>query len=192
MQNEIIPEVLKRRSIRAFSDKPIPNNIIKNAIESARWAPSAFNEQPWRFIIGNKHQNPDTYNKILQSLNEWNQRWAKNAPVLILQVGKTFYDLDGRNNEYFLYDCGQATAMLVLQLTKHEVFTHQMAGFDKKIAKELLNIPEKYEPIVVIAAGFQGDIEILPEDLKEIENKKRERLGHEKIAMSEWDKPFEF
>ena len=192
MKENIIPEILKRRSIRAFSPKEIPISALKNAIEAARWAASSFNEQPWTFIIGDKYKNPETYNKILQTLNEWNQRWAKNAPVLILQVGKTFFDLDGRFNDYYKYDCGQATAMLVLQLTRENIFAHQMAGFDKQKAKDLFNIPEGYEPTVVVAIGFQGDINILPEDLKEIENSERTRKSLDKIAFSEWNKPFEF
>ena len=186
----ILPEIRKRRSIRALNDKEIPEKIIHRAVLAAQWAPSSFNEQPWKFVIGNKYKNPETYQKILASVNEWNYRWVQKAPLLFALIGKTFFDLDGRNNTYFSYDCGQAAAFLVLQLTKDNIFTHQIGGFDKEMLAKNLNIPKGYEPVVVIVAGYQGEISELPEDLQAEENKERTRKHLDKVGLNEWDKPY--
>ncbi len=187
---KIIEEIRRRKSIRALSSKEIPEEILRRAVSAAQWAPSSFNEQPWKYIIGNKYKNPQTYEKILASVNEWNYRWVQKAPVLFALIGKTFFDLDGRDNTYFAYDCGQSAAFLVLQLTKDGVFTHQIGGFDKELLAKNLNVPKGYEPVVVIVAGYQGEISELPEDLQVEETKERTRKPLEKTGWSEWDKPY--
>jgi hypothetical protein len=101
--------ILKRWSPRSFTDKPVSNEDLKKIFTAAAWAPSSSNEQPWRFLIG--HKGDPTYSKIFASLVEFNQLWAKTAPVLILSVGKRTFTKDGSPNAWHLHDTGAALGL---------------------------------------------------------------------------------
>ena len=90
-----ISENIKNRwSPRAFDSRPVEEDKLLSVLEAGRWAASAFNEQPWRFVIGNKGE--EKYDKILASLVEWNQQWAAKAPVLILNLAKKTFSRNGK------------------------------------------------------------------------------------------------
>ena len=177
-----------RWSPRAFADKPIALDIIKKVLEAARWTASCFNEQPWRFIIGIKDQN-ESYTKILNSMGEFNQLWAKNAPVLILACGKKVFTHNQKPNKHFSYDVGQAAASLSLQATAENLFVHQMAGFSPEKAREFFNIPEDYEAITTMAMGYLGDPDSLDEKSKASELATRVRRPMHEICFGDgWEK----
>jgi nitroreductase len=111
----VIEDILKRWSPRAYSDKPVTPQSLKEVFEAARWAASSYNEQPWRFLVG--HRGDETYRKIFDALVEFNQSWAKSAPVLILSAGKKTFTSNGSPNHYQLHDVGAATAYIALQAT---------------------------------------------------------------------------
>jgi len=161
-----------RWSPRAFSEKTISDNSLLKLIEAARWSPSASNIQPWHFIIGKKHDA--TYQKIFETLVEFNQLWAIHAPILILSCGERT-GKDGSENKSFKYDVGQAVAHLTFQAMSDGIYAHQMAGFSKEKAIELLQIPNNFEPLTVIALGYLGDPTILPARMQVSENADRER-----------------
>lgn len=172
----------KRKSIRAFASKEIENSLIERMILVAGSSSSAYNEQPWRFIIVNS-KNTDAFQKAISCLSEWNANWAKSAPLIIIGISKTTFSHNGINNRHAWFDLGQAMAFLTVQATADELFVHPMAGFDTEKAKELFLIPEGFEPVVFAAIGYQGNADILPLDLQKLEKKERIRKPVSEIAM---------
>ena len=103
---------LRRWSPRAFADKEVSTDDLKKIFEAARWAASSYNEQPWRFFLGRR--GDATYQKIFDALVEFNQGWAKSAPVLILSVASNKFAQNGKPNQYSIHDTGTATGYLSL------------------------------------------------------------------------------
>ena len=150
-----IHELLARRwSPRAFSSRPVEPAKLTQLFEAARWAPSSYNAQPWAFIVATR-EDAEGYNRLLSTLVEVNRQCAQQAPVLILAVAKLDYDHVARPNRHALYDLGQAVANLTVQATALDLHIHQMGGFDPRSARELFAIPAGYEPVAVLALGYQ-------------------------------------
>lgn len=169
----VYPLIKMRWSPRAFSDKPVEKEKLQSLFEAARWAPSSMNEQPWRFIVGQKGEA--TWEKIHDSLVEFNQRWAIQAPVLVVNLAKKTFTYKGRDNTTFMYDTGQAVAFLIIEAVNQGLVAHQMGGFHAEKISELFGIPEDFLPISVTAIGYQGDPMQLPEDMIKPEFRERER-----------------
>ena len=176
----------QRRSRRAYSSQPIEQEKIDSLFEAARWAPSSMNEQPWAYIYATKDQ-PELWNKLLEALNESNRVWAKEAPLLILSMARKIHIRNGAVNGAAKYDVGAANAFLSMQATHFGLNVHQMGRYDRQKAIESLNIPETHEPMVIMAIGYLGDAENLPENLKQREAAPRERYTQEFFVMN---KPF--
>lgn len=172
--NYPILEVLKQRwSPRAYSDKPVEIEKIKSIFEAARWAPSSRNEQPWRFIVGQK--GDETWESIFDILDPWNQKWAFMVPVLVLNIANKFSDYKHLKNDKYQYDTGQAVAMMVTEAVNQGLYGHQMGGFNPQKAIEVFNIHEDYEPLSVSAFGYYGNPGLLPNDMHESEMEERTR-----------------
>ncbi len=184
-----IEELLARRlSPRAFSSQPVEKEKLNLLFEAARWAPSSYNEQPWRFLVAARDEKGQ-YDRILGTLMEGNRLWARHAPVLILAVAKKDFSHSGQPNRHALYDTGQAVANLTVQATALELDVHQMAGFDADKARRAFRIPEGYEAVTVMAVGYRGDPEDLPEPLRSREAAPRTRKPIEEIVFSgSWGK----
>ena len=187
----MIHELLKKRySPRVFANKNIEHEKILNLLEAARWSPSSMNGQPWRFIIASK-EDISNFNNLLGVLNERNQTWAKDAAVLILTIAKLDYDSAGQLNKHALYDLGNAAANLTFQATAMDLFVRQMGGFNVEKARDVFSIPGGYEPVCVLAAGYKGNPEILPESLKVREKAVRTRKDLGEIAfLGKFGKPY--
>jgi nitroreductase len=156
-----IHELLARRwSPRAFAPRPVEREKLTQLFEAARWAPSSYNAQPWAFIVTTR-EDAEGYNRLLSTLVDVNREWAQRAPVLILAVAKLDFDHAARPNRHALYDLGQAVGNLTVQATALDLHIHQMGGFDPRSARELFAIPTGYEPVAVLAVGYQ---EGLPAD----------------------------
>ena len=171
-----------RWSPRAFSAQPLEKEKLQSILDAARWSPSAGNEQPWRFIIG-IHPD-DTWTKIFETLDEGNKAWVKNAPVVILAIGKKTRGKRDSENTWFAYDTGQAVAHLSIEATHQGLFVHQMAGFDPEMAIRLFEIPADYQPITALCLGYLGDPEILSEDQKKSELSLRTRRDFDELVFS--------
>ena len=158
---------IERWSPRAFIDEPIEPGRIKALFEAARWAPSCYNEQPWRFYYA---AAPESREKFLSVLVEKNQKWARKAPLLILlAANKTFTD-GGRENPWADFDAGAAWMSLALQARKMDLYAHAMAGFDRNGACEILGLDaEEYHVLAAIAVGRRGSVSDLPEEFREME-----------------------
>jgi len=180
--NNILPILKKRWSPRAFDDRPVEPEKLRNIFEAARWSPSASNIQPWVFFLGIKGDN--AYNKIFDMLVEFNQKWSKFAPVLILNCGKITNDKDEANGTW-QYDTGQAVAHMSVQTVEEGLYIHQMAGFDALKAAELFSLPEDVQAISVSAIGYLGDPSILHPRMQKSELAERERKELDTFVFSD-------
>ena len=170
-----VHDLIRRRwSPRAFSDRAVPPDELRRIFEAARWAPSSANEQPWSFVLATKETRAD-YDRLFSCLLPGNQLWVGQAPVLMLSVAKLTFDEDQSPNRHAIHDVGLAVENLVLQALSQDVFVHQMAGFEVEKARELLNLPAWYEPVAMIALGYLGDPNTLPETLRDRELSPRVR-----------------
>lgn len=177
-----IHELLERRwSPRAFDGKKIEKEKIQRMFEAARWSPSASNEQPWSFIIG--QQGDETYDKIFETLVEFNQLWVKTAPFAGITIGQKNTS-KGKPNGWYSYDVGQAMAHLSFQATHDGLFVHQMGGFDREKANKIFDIPEDFESITAFAIGHIGDYKVLHPNLQKLEIQERERKNMETYVFS--------
>lgn len=150
----VILDVLRRRwSPKVFSSRPVEPEKLWTILDAAQWAPSSVNEQPWSFVLVTT-ENLEAYNLLLSCLNEKNRQWAQYAPVLILSVAKMYREMDGKENRYAFHDVGLATTNLMIQATALEIHTDAMVGFSVERTREVLGIPEGYEPVAVIALGY--------------------------------------
>jgi len=175
--------IQERRSSRAYSSQFIEPEKINSLFEAARWAPSSMNEQPWVYIYATKDQ-PELWNKLLDTLHESNRLWAKEAPLLILSIARKTHLRNGVSNGAARYDVGAANAFLSIQATQLGLNVHQMGGYDRQKAIESFNLPETHEPVVILAVGYAGDTENLSENLRLREAAPRERNTQEFFVMN--------
>jgi nitroreductase len=158
-------------------------------LEAARWAPSANNGQPWRFIVGrtNTGVTDESFKALFSSLMPGNQAWANNAPILIAAVALG-ENPDGSPRNIASYELGLAVAQLTTQAEFLGLKVHQMAGFDKEVILSSFSLTSGADPIVVLALGHLGDPSSLPDWAKERESAPRERLPLSEVALVEsWD-----
>ncbi len=178
------PVLNRRWSPRAFSSEIIPDKLIRNLFEAARWSPSASNEQPWSFILGFK--GDQTYESIFNTLVEFNQLWAVKAPVLVLACGRTLsLKNPGKQNAHWQYDVGQAVAHLSFQAMSDGLFVHQMSGFDAKLAENAFQLPADIKAVTVIAIGYYGDASLLHPNLQKLEQNPRDRRPLSETVFAE-------
>jgi len=170
----ILDVISKRWSPRAFSDKMIEHEKLLSIFEAARWAPSAFNEQPWTFLVVTK-ENEKMYEKLYSCISEFNKPWTHNAPVLILTLAKKTFTHNGSENTYAYYDLGLAVSNLLIQATSFDIYMHQLAGFSKEKALQEFDIPDNYEPATVIVMGYLGKENSLSKELLQKEQAPRIR-----------------
>lgn len=173
--------IAQRWSPRVFSNQVVEEDAISALLEAARWSSSAFNEQPWRFMVGKKGE--ETWNKILETLVEWNQQWAKTAPLLVLNIAKLNFTHNNKPNDVAEYDLGQAVATMVLEAVDRGLFSHQMTGFDSDKAAEVFNIPEGYKAVSVTAFGYYGNPDDIPGDIAKLEANERSRNELKEMAF---------
>ena len=184
----VLPVLHSRWSPRSFSDREVAPADLARVFEAARWAASSYNEQPWRFLVGTR--NSLTYKKIFDALAPFTQGWAGSAPVLILGASSTKFAHNGADNRNALYDLGAASSYLTLQAASLGIATHQMAGFDENAARKAFEIPDDYLIGAVIALGYQGEPDKLPNDkIKAQETAPRTRKPLEDFVFSAWDTP---
>jgi nitroreductase len=182
-ESPILEVIQRRRSRRAYADKPVEQEKIHSLFEAARWAPSSVNEQPWLYLYATKDQ-PELWEKIFEALNDSNKIWAGNAPLLIVSLARKNFIRNDRPNESARYDLGAANAFLSLQAAHLGLNVHQIGGFHAAKVITNLNIPGYYEPVVIMAIGYPGDMENLPENLKLRELAPRERYVQQVFVMN--------
>lgn len=183
-ESPILEVIQMRRSRRAYADQLVSKESIQSLFEAARWAPSSVNEQPWLYLYATRDQS-ELWNKIFEALNDSNKVWAQHAPLLIVSLARKNFTRNDRPNLSARYDLGAANAFLSLQAAHLGLNVHQIGGYNPETIKVNLNIPDHYESVVIMAIGYPGDVEMLPEHLKLRELAPRERYVQQEFVMNQ-------
>ena len=179
----------ERWSPYAFEDRLVPNADLRSLFEAARWAPSSYNEQPWRYLVATK-DDPEQFQRLLSCLVEGNQIWAKAAPVLALGVVSLRFALNAQDNRAAVHDLGLAAGNLLVEATVRGLFVHQMIGILPDKAREIYGIPEGFEAWTGLAIGYKGDPTSLPARLRERDLAPRHRKPLREFVFSgKWENP---
>ena len=157
---EVSDLILNRWSSKAMSGQAITDEELFSLFEAARWAPSAFNNQPWRFIYA-KRETPE-WQKLFNPLVDFHKQWVKNAAALVVVVSKDNYELNGKPCRTHSFEAGAAWENLALQGSLSNLVVVCLSGFDYDQVKEELKIPDGYTLEVMGAIGRPGKKEDLP------------------------------
>ncbi|MBD3210371.1 nitroreductase [Candidatus Micrarchaeota archaeon] len=169
----ITPLLVNRWSPRAMTGEKIDDGELMALFEAARWAPSAFNGQLWRFIYAKRDTRH--WDRIFALLGEWNQNWCRNAAVLVVIVTRKLFEYNDKPSRTCAFDCGAAWENLALEGTARGLVVHGMSGFGYERAREELGIPEKFGVMAMCAIGRRAPKDALPEDMQEKEFPKGRR-----------------
>ncbi len=170
----IVPAIAGRWSPVCFDpDRPVADADLAALLEAARWAPSAYNEQPWRFLLA-RRSDTSGFETMLSCLADANQVWARHAPVLLLaMVVRTM--TDGRPNRMAEHDLGLATANLLVEATARGLYVHPMGGIRPERICHIYRLPEDILPLTALAVGYLGDGRLLPEAVRARDHQPRAR-----------------
>ena len=175
------PLLSERWSPRAFdAQHAVTDEALTALLEAARWAPSANNSQPWRFVVAQRGDRD--FATLVALLAGANQVWAQHASALVLVAAETT-DANGAARSHALYDTGQAVAQLVAQAQAEGLVTHQMGGFDAAGAAAAFALPTGLTPVVVVAVGQHDPQAVLPEAYAVRENAPRTRLALDELVL---------
>lgn len=164
----INPLILERWSPRAMSGEAISDEELMALFEAARWAPSSYNNQPWRFIYAKR--GTEHWDRLFGLMVEFNQSWARHAAVLVVVISKKTFDYNGKPAHTHSFDTGAAWENLAIEAETRGLVTHGMEGFDYDKARKELAVPDDYEVEAMIAIGRKGRKEDLPAGLQEKES----------------------
>ena len=176
----INPLILNRWSPRSMTGETLSDNDIMSLFEAARWAPSSYNNQPWRFIYAKR--NTEHWDRFLNLLVEGNKIWANNAALLVVVISRKNFEFNEKPAITHQFDAGSAWENLALEASSRGIVAHGMQGFDYKKAGVDLAIPPDFEVMAMIAIGKKGSTEILPPELQEKE-KLTDRKPFKEIIM---------
>jgi nitroreductase len=175
--------IQNRRSTRVFRNEAVTEEKIFSLFEATRWAPSSVNEQPWLYLYATPNQT-ELWKKMIEPLSDGNKAWVKDAPLLVLSLARKAFSRNGIPNFYAMYDLGGANAMLSVQAVDLGLQVRQMAGFDREMARQNLNVPNEFELGVFMAVGYPGDADTLPEPIKAKELAPRTRFLQQEFVRN--------
>ena len=182
--------IANRWSGRAYdASKQVSHEQIIALLEAARWAPSCFGDEPWRFIVWDKNADASAWQLAFECLVPGNQSWVKAAPVLMLVCADTLFGHNQTPNRWGQYDTGAAAENLCLQASHMGLMAHQMGGFNADKAREQFAIPAQYMPMAMLCVGYAADIATVTGEAltREMAERKRKPLGELFFADS-WGK----
>jgi nitroreductase len=187
-----IHDIIARRwSPRSFdASQALEHQKLLSCLEAARWAPSCYGDEPWRFVVCDRFADEAGWQKLFSCLTPKNQRWAAKAPVLLLACAGATFRASGNPNRWAQYDTGAAVMSLSLQATAEGLASRQIGGFDADKARAAFAIPDDFTPMVAIALGYRAGIDTLDEDFHapELDERKRRPLGDHCFAGT-WNRP---
>jgi nitroreductase len=166
-KENIAPILVNRWSPRAMTGEPLDRTQYMPLFEAARWAPSSYNNQHWRFLYATR--GDEKFERFSDLLNEGNREWAEDAAVLVTLVSKQTFDHNGEPARTHSFDTGAAWQNLALEASKRGLVAHAMQGFDYEAAAEQLDVPEEFTVECMIAIGERAPKEALPEELRDRE-----------------------
>jgi nitroreductase len=158
------PILRDRWSPRAFRTTPVPQDALLSVLEAGRWAASSNNGQPWRWIIATS-ADASAHAAAVACFGARNQRWAKDAPVLMFSLAATVFEGNAKPNAYAWHDTGAAGAQMSLQATALGLVIHTAGGIEREIVRKTYAVPEDFDICAGLALGYQGEPDDLPEDL---------------------------
>lgn len=164
---EIESNIINRWSPRSFSGEEISDKELYSLFEAARWAPSSFNNQPWRFIFAKRDSK--NWKLLFDLLVDFNKQWCVNASVLVVIVSRKTFEHNGKPSFTHQFDAGAAWQNLAIQATSIGLATHAMQGFDYDRAKKDLGVPDEFEVVAMVAIGKKAPKERLPTELQQRE-----------------------
>lgn len=165
--HDILELILRRWSPRAMTGEPVSESQLMQLFEAARWAPSTYNEQEWRFLYA--HRETSDWSRFLELLVLPNQAWCQHAGVLIVTLSRKTFVRNENPNPVHSLDTGMAVQNLHLQATAMDLVAHSMSGFDREKARQELKVPEEFAIECMTAVGHPGDPANLPKELQERE-----------------------
>ncbi len=184
-ENEINYLILKRWSPRSFSSEKIDDKDLKSLFEAAKWAPSAYNNQPWRFIY--VKNGGAKWKKMFSLLVDFNQAWVNKAAVLVLVISRQIFIHNNQANPTASFDAGSAWENLAIEAVNRGLIAHAMSGFDFEKAKKSFKIPDNYKVEVMIALGKQGSKSSLSLEMQEKEQPSDRKPLKEIISEGKFD-----
>lgn len=186
-------DIRSRWSPRSFASRDVTDAQLRILLHAARWAPSSFNEQPWRFIVARRRDSA-AFDKLLSCIDESNRSWARRAPVLMLTATSTRFSRTGRENRHAYHDLGLAMGNLVNQATSMNLYVHQMAGIDPERARDLYGVPEGCDVVAGAAIGYLGEPSALDDpDRRRAEKSARSRKPLDELVFeARWGHPADF
>lgn len=183
-ENPVLPLIAERWSPRSFTGEAIPDEVLSSLFEAARWAPSAYNVQPWRFIWA-RNGTPE-WQPIFSTLLEFNQRWGKAASAIVVAASQTGFKRPGEEAEqanlWHAFDAGAAWGYLSLQAQALGWAVHACGGFDAESLRANLGLPADLQPHALLLIGKAGAAGALPEGLRELEFA-RDRLPLDQLVF---------
>jgi nitroreductase len=184
--------IASRWSGRAYDpDRDVEEDQIIALLEAARWAPSCYGDQPWRYIVCVKKANPEAWARAFSCLAEGNQGWTRYAPVLMLAIADSIMSRTGKPNRWGQYDTGAASMSLCIQATELGLMVHQMGGFDADRARMVFAIPDQFVPMAMMTIGYQLPLAKLSGEIRERELAERARKPISEIFYNgSWGNPF--
>jgi nitroreductase len=160
-------QFLDRWSPRAMSGEPMPERDLMSLFEAGRWAPSSYNNQPWRMLYALRESAE--WSLFFDLLVDANKTWCKNGAALVLFLSKTTFDYNGQPSISHSFDCGAAWMSFALEGSRLGYVVHGMQGFDYARARESLDIPEGFQVEAMVVVGKPGRVEDLPPDAQKRE-----------------------
>jgi len=190
-QTPIHELIANRWSGRAYDgSKPVSREQTLALLEAARWAPSCYGDQPWRFVVWNRDEAATAWQAAFDTLAPGNQGWVKDAPLLLLVCADTLFNHNSQPNRWAQYDTGAAAENLCLQAEALGLMAHQMGGFDADRIRAVAAVPPQFIPMAIIVAGYPADPAGFSEEVAQRETaaRKRRELG-ELFFAGNWGQP---
>ncbi len=190
-QTPIHPLIAARWSGRAYDPaKPVSRDHLLALLEAARWAPSCYGDEPWRYVVWDREADADGWRRAFDCLAPGNQAWVKDAPLLMLSAADSLFNHNGNPNRWGQHDTGAASENLCLQAEALGLMAHQMGGFDADKARAVAGVPERFTPMAMIAVGHPADPASFSDEARERETapRKRRALG-ELFFHGAWGRP---
>ncbi len=181
----MLNEIVRRRSGRAFSEKPISDEMVQSILEAGRWAPSCANTQAWNFVV---LKDSEALSAAHEGLSRGNA-WAKAAPLMVVVAAKEDGGCGAHGLPYFTMDVGLAVENMLLQAVHMGLMGHPTAGWDEAKIKQVTGIPDEYRVVTIVFFGYEGSVEDLDERTREKEQAPRTRRELSEIVhWNKWER----
>ena len=158
---------LLRVSWRAFSEEAVAEEELMSLFEAARWAPSSYNNQPWRYLYARRGES--AWETMYKTLVDWNKTWCARADTLVVVLSRNNFEHDNKPSPTAQFDTGASWMCLAIEAHARGLVAHGMQGFDYEAIRKAFSIPDTFTVEAMIAIGKHGDPKKLPPEMLEKE-----------------------